>query len=49
MPNEIWKTVYFKKTGSENTDKTLELAKKRGQSSSELGILLCLHEQVQLE
>ena len=29
MPDEIWKTVYFEKTGSVNTDKTLDLAKKR--------------------
>ena len=29
MPNEIWETVYFEKSGSANTDKTLELAKKR--------------------
>lgn len=29
MPNEIWNTVYFEKTGPENTNDTLRLAKER--------------------
>ena len=29
MPDEIWEIIYFEKLGSSNTDKTLDLAKKR--------------------
>ena len=35
MPNEVWKAVYFKKAGRENTDETLMLAKER---AKKLGI-----------
>ena len=35
MPNQIWKTVYFEKPGSHNTDETLRLAKER---ADELGV-----------
>ncbi|MFH0848676.1 MAG: pyruvate kinase alpha/beta domain-containing protein [archaeon] len=31
MPNEIWNTVYFEKTGPENTNDTLRLAKERAE------------------
>ena len=32
MPNYIWKTVYFKRPGPENTDETLKLAKERAEN-----------------
>jgi hypothetical protein len=33
IPDEVWKAVYFKEAGRENTDEALRLAKERQRNS----------------